>query len=732
MQSGNSLQSLRRVFMFAACTSIVLITCAAAQTKPQSAGQPSPEDIKNLTAIAGQFGQLGQKLRDRVTLPLPRTESHLMPLLPESTLVYVAIPNYGEAAHQALDVFQDELKTNVELRAWWQKGNMATDGPKIEDGVEKFSQLSEFLGDEVVAFGASEGKEDPKFLVVAEVRKPGLKDFLTRTLQEAAGKSKPAAMVFDVAELAASKDLPSNQPVVLVRENLVVFGEDLATLRKFNSQLEHKNSEFPSTSFGKRLAKSYEGGATLIAAADMHAVLNHIPKSTPQSEAILERTGFSDMDYLVWEQKKIAGRPASQLELSFLNPRRGIASWLAAPGAMGSLDFVSPKAVMATGLLLKDPAQIFDDVADLAASSNPNAMGSLHQMEAALGLSLRNDILARLTGEIAIEMETLPPQDPVWKIVLKSNDPSGLMATLRKLFTAVRISPSEYDEDGITYHAIPIPTPQKMIEVSYAMVDGYLIVGSGRDTVASAVRLHRSGESLAKSGKITAALLPSPSGTDVSGVLYEDPIAMASMTLRNVSPELANSLLGSKVNAPPVVIAGYGEERALREINGTGQVNVTGALIVAAIAIPNLLRARMAANESSAVATVRTANTAEVIYAATYPQKGYARDLASLGPDPKRPNQPSAQHAAVIDSTLGDPSCTAGNWCVKSGYRFTIATACKLQKCAEYVVTATPVSTNTGTRSFCSTSDALVRFHVGPPLTVPVTAAACRSWTALH
>ena len=54
-------------------------------------------------------------------------------------------------------------------------------------------------------------------------------------------------------------------------------------------------------------------------------------------------------------------------------------------------------------------------------------------------------------------------------------------------------------------------------------------------------------------------------------------------------------------------------------------------LIIAAIAIPNLLRARMAANESSAVASIRTINTAQVTYNSTYPTIGYRGDPASLG-----------------------------------------------------------------------------------------------------
>ena len=54
-------------------------------------------------------------------------------------------------------------------------------------------------------------------------------------------------------------------------------------------------------------------------------------------------------------------------------------------------------------------------------------------------------------------------------------------------------------------------------------------------------------------------------------------------------------------------------------------------LIIAAIAIPNLMRARIAANESSAVASIRTINTAEVSYSTAYPSSGFAAALANLG-----------------------------------------------------------------------------------------------------
>src|SRR5438445_11410826 len=56
-------------------------------------------------------------------------------------------------------------------------------------------------------------------------------------------------------------------------------------------------------------------------------------------------------------------------------------------------------------------------------------------------------------------------------------------------------------------------------------------------------------------------------------------------------------------------------------------------LIIAAIAIPNLLRARIAANQSAAVGNLRTLNTAEVSYITAFPGTGYAPTLTQLGPN---------------------------------------------------------------------------------------------------
>jgi type IV pilus assembly protein PilA len=122
-------------------------------------------------------------------------------------------------------------------------------------------------------------------------------------------------------------------------------------------------------------------------------------------------------------------------------------------------------------------------------------------------------------------------------------------------------------------------------------------------------------------------------------------------------------------------------------------------LIIAAIAIPNLLRARMAANESSAVASLRTINTAEITYNSSYPTVGYAANLLALGG--VAPCTPSSTTACLIDSVLASGS--------KSGYGFT-AVGAGGPPAVQYYTTAVPLVLNqTGVRSFCSFEDAVIR-----------------------
>jgi type IV pilus assembly protein PilA len=291
----------------------------------------------------------------------------------------------------------------------------------------------------------------------------------------------------------------------------------------------------------------------------------------------------------------------------------------------------------------------------------------------------------------------------------------------------------EFVEDGITFHSLTIPSTPKPMQIVYTFAEGYLIVASSHETAAAAIRLHKSGESFAKSAKFTATL-PAGYPADASALLYEDPAAVTALNLRRMSPEMADAFARLSPPTAPIVFRAYGDESAIRAVSTSGAADAGVILVVAAVAIPNLMRARTAANESSAVATMRTVVVAQVMYSSAYPDKGYATDLATLGPDPGGSRHPSPQHASVIDAALGNPNCTSGAWCPKSGYNFRLTGDCEpaAQVCREFVAVATPSSSGTGTRSFCSTSDGVIRYRIGPPLTSPITPPECRKWAPVQ
>jgi type IV pilus assembly protein PilA len=129
-------------------------------------------------------------------------------------------------------------------------------------------------------------------------------------------------------------------------------------------------------------------------------------------------------------------------------------------------------------------------------------------------------------------------------------------------------------------------------------------------------------------------------------------------------------------------------------------------LIIAAIAIPNLLRSKMAANESSAVGSLRSINTAEVAYNTAYPNAGYSPDMASLGG--AAPCTVAAVTAAcLIDDTLATAiSTTTG----KSGYYFTYACVTPF---TTYTNTGLPTTAGTtGQRGFFTDQTGVIRYSI--------------------
>jgi len=149
-------------------------------------------------------------------------------------------------------------------------------------------------------------------------------------------------------------------------------------------------------------------------------------------------------------------------------------------------------------------------------------------------------------------------------------------------------------------------------------------------------------------------------------------------------------------------------------------------LIIAAIAIPNLLRSRMAANESSAAAAVRSIITAEVGYNSSFPTVGYAVQIQDMGSSPS-PCNPVPANACLLDNSLANAVPGSSG---HSGYQF-LATGINYGGPinVDYVAGGTPISPGgTGSRDFCSTSEAALRSQPTAGGIPPNNIAVCQAY----
>src|SRR5271155_3077500 len=165
------------------CTAASLLFLIASVCAAQTAAKPQPEipfseDLKKYPGLLPELAHLVEALKSNVALPPVRTQSRLSPQLPAATTYYIAFPNYGETAHMTADTLRQELQASAVLRDWWQHGELSLAGPKLQEFLEKFYELSQYLGDEVIVSGETRvgigeaGAANPNLLMIAEVRKP--------------------------------------------------------------------------------------------------------------------------------------------------------------------------------------------------------------------------------------------------------------------------------------------------------------------------------------------------------------------------------------------------------------------------------------------------------------------------------------------------------------------------------------------------------------------------------
>jgi len=153
-------------------------------------------------------------------------------------------------------------------------------------------------------------------------------------------------------------------------------------------------------------------------------------------------------------------------------------------------------------------------------------------------------------------------------------------------------------------------------------------------------------------------------------------------------------------------------------------------LIIAAMAIPSLMRAKIQANEAASVTAIHTLNTAETTYQTAYPTNGFAANLSNLGG--AAPCSPAPTAACLVDNSLATASPGSGS---RSGYVFAATGLNPVNGInTAYTIGASPLTyNNSGVRNFCSNEDSAIRFNAGASGSTPVNnTAACLQFTPMQ
>jgi len=547
-----------------------LTTNASLATVPVKQEIAWSQNLDKHLALLAEFAHLSNKLQT-VQLPGLRYKSNVLGTLPANTVVFAGIPNLGDAVQQANKLFQQELQESAVLRDRWQQVQAGKkNGPEFDEIINYVHDLGQYLGDEIV-FSVSLNGHDGEPLVVAQVQHDGLKQFIEQEAAKYAG-TKSGLRVIDDQELNQISANAGKQLLVLVRPDFVAAAGDAATLKQFVAGLNSGGGGFAGTPFGQRLAAQYKNGTEILFGANLAEMTSaHRPQS-PEQNSRYQLTGLADVEYLIAERKGSGEQVQNHAQLTFVGQRRGLASWLAAPAPIGGLDFVSKDAGAVAAFISKNPADMLDDVLNIANASDTNASANLARGESELKIRFHQDLADTLGGEVTFALDGPILPTPSWKIVAEVKEPGRLQSTIQQLVTDVNdhvkgkdvgLALDQETANGLTFYTIRHLDATKPFEATYTFTDGYMILGPSRALVMNAIAIHQNGNSLAHSADFRA-LLPQDEQADVSAVLYQNLAPVIGPIAQQLSASQLQSLKQIAAETKPSVVCAYGENNAIR------------------------------------------------------------------------------------------------------------------------------------------------------------------------
>ena len=478
----------------------------------------------------------------KVARPGVRNSTRLLDLMPENTVLYAALPNFATTLTESHRIMQERIDQNPALRAWWEK-ERSRRGPNMTQMIGTIREFGEYLGDEIAVSVSMDQKGEPVSpLVLAELKNSaGFRQFLEQQLAKYDPNGTDKAKIHfvdDPLTATASTDQAQQDKelFVWIQKDLLAASPKLSELQALTTRVAQGKGAFGATPFYARIAEVYREGAGLVVAANLDQVLEQTRaqrskgSDAEKHESALRQLGVLNMKYFVLDQKEGEGKTHTRAVLSFSESQKGIPSWLAAPGPMGSLDYVSPDANVVAGFVVKNPVAMVDDLVGVLETVSPGLRKNLDQIQAEHGLDLRRDIAAPMGGEFAFAIDGPIIPTPSWKMIFEVNDSAHLQQTLERVVDEINKEAAKHGKgsmlwdrgelNGRTYYSLK-SSDFGLVQVNYTYANGYLIAGPSRALVANSLATRDSGSTLLHSSRFTAGL-PADGNTNFSAVFYHN------------------------------------------------------------------------------------------------------------------------------------------------------------------------------------------------------------------
>jgi hypothetical protein len=494
------------------------------------------QTLAGLTALRKELNTVQQ--------PGVRNSTHLLDLMPESTVVYAALPNLTSTIAESHRIMQERINQNAALRQWWEQKQSGRKGPGIDQVINTIREFGDYLGDEVAVSVSTDEKGEPTSpLVLAELKdQANFKQFLDQQIAKYAGNSqgRPSIIFIDnpltAVEATAQPGKKNEALYVWIQNDLFAASPKLQQLQELASVVEKGGKgSFTSTPFHDRIAAIYQEGAGLVVAANLEKVIGKAKdemtkgKDAAQREGALKQLGILNLKYFALDQKESQGKTHTRAVLSFSEAQKGLPSWLAAPEPMGSLEYISPDANVVAGFVVRDPSALVDDLLGVVETVSPDLRKNLDKLQAERGLDIRKDIAAPLGGEFAFAIDGPILPTPSWKMVFEVNDPQHLHQTLEHVIAEINKEAAKFNKTGLAWDRADIGgrtyytlrSADFGVEVNFTYVNGYMIVGPSRAMVERSVRSQEAGYTILRSTRFTAGL-PADGNANFSALFYHN------------------------------------------------------------------------------------------------------------------------------------------------------------------------------------------------------------------